>query len=118
MDEVALIKHCNLWPDENETKVPINQETAVQKFRYFVTENSTIMALLEEPLGNDQDMQPTVTSNIYIFFKTIFHSKKSLSIIFTALIRGPFGRHAWTMQVNIYLFIFIFNCKYINTNFS
>lgn len=77
LDEVALIKHCNLWPDGNETKIPINQEIAVQKFRYFVTENSTIMALLEEPLGNDQDPQPTVTS----------------------LIRGPFGRNAWTMQL-------------------
>lgn len=62
LDEVALIKHCNLWPEGNETRIPINQETAVQKFRYFVTENSTIMALLEEPLGNEQDPQPTVTS--------------------------------------------------------
>lgn len=36
-----------------------------------------MLALLEEPLGNDQDPQPTVT----------------------LLIRGPFGRHAWTMQL-------------------
>lgn len=36
-----------------------------------------MLAILEEPLGNDQDPQPTVT----------------------VLIRGPFGRHAWTMQL-------------------
>lgn len=53
------------------------RQSAVERFRYFVAENSTILALLEEPLGNDQDPQPTVT----------------------VLIRGPHGRHAWTMQL-------------------
>nr|XP_017030224.1 ral GTPase-activating protein subunit beta isoform X11 [Drosophila kikkawai] len=73
LDEVALMKHCN-------SMVPAaaaSSEQAIAKFKYFVTENSTILALLEEPLGNDQDPQPTVT----------------------LLIRGPFGRHAWTMQL-------------------
>ncbi|XP_063903676.1 ral GTPase-activating protein subunit beta isoform X3 [Zophobas morio] len=72
LDEVALLQHCNSWPT-NCT----DQATAVEKFRYFVTEGSVVLALLEEPLGNDQDPQPTVT----------------------ILIRGPFGRHAWTMQL-------------------
>ncbi|XP_037724043.1 ral GTPase-activating protein subunit beta isoform X15 [Drosophila subpulchrella] len=73
LDELALMKHCN-------SMVPAaaaSSEQAIAKFKYFVTENSTILALLEEPLGNDQDPQPTVT----------------------LLIRGPFGRHAWTMQL-------------------
>ncbi|XP_022233293.2 ral GTPase-activating protein subunit beta isoform X10 [Drosophila obscura] len=73
LDELALMKHCN-------SMVPAaaaSTEQAIAKFKYFVTENSTILALLEEPLGNDQDPQPTVT----------------------LLIRGPFGRHAWTMQL-------------------
>lgn len=72
LNEVALLKHCNLWPDNTNAA-----EDAIQHFRYFVAENSTILALLEEPLGNDQDPQPTVT----------------------VIIRGPFGRYAWTMQL-------------------
>ncbi|XP_065095232.1 ral GTPase-activating protein subunit beta isoform X6 [Ochlerotatus camptorhynchus] len=74
LDEVVLAKHSNT--NEEDTS-EINQEQAIRKFKYFVTENSTILALFEEPLGNDQDPQPTVT----------------------ILIRGPFGRHAWTMQL-------------------
>ncbi|XP_022914595.2 ral GTPase-activating protein subunit beta isoform X2 [Onthophagus taurus] len=72
LDEVSLLQHCNSWLGDGN-----NQEKAVEKFRYFVTEGSVMLALLEEPLGNDQDPQPTVT----------------------ILIRGPFGRHAWTMQL-------------------
>ncbi|XP_021703988.1 ral GTPase-activating protein subunit beta isoform X6 [Aedes aegypti] len=74
LDEVVLAKHSNTNGEETSE---INQEQAIRKFKYFVTENSTILALFEEPLGNDQDPQPTVT----------------------ILIRGPFGRHAWTMQL-------------------
>lgn len=73
LDEVALLKHCNSWPGGDH----LSRELAVDRFRYFVVEKSTLLALLEEPLGNDQDPQPTVT----------------------VLIRGPFGRHAWTMQL-------------------
>ncbi|XP_033225547.1 ral GTPase-activating protein subunit beta isoform X3 [Belonocnema kinseyi] len=72
LDEVSLLKHCNSWPGGR-----VARQTAVERFRYFVAENATILALLEEPLGNDQDPQPTVT----------------------VLIRGPFGRHAWTLQL-------------------
>lgn len=72
LDEMALLQHCNSCPTDCS-----NQEKAVEKFRYFVSEGSVMLALLEEPLGNDQDPQPTVT----------------------VLIRGPFGRHAWTMQL-------------------
>ncbi|XP_012944892.1 ral GTPase-activating protein subunit beta isoform X2 [Aplysia californica] len=46
-------------------------------FRYFVIDKSVIVGLLEQPLGNIEDPLPTVT----------------------ALIRGAFGRHAWTMQL-------------------
>ncbi|XP_021916328.1 ral GTPase-activating protein subunit beta isoform X3 [Zootermopsis nevadensis] len=73
LDEVALLRHCNSWPGGDN----LSRELAVDRFHYFVVENSTVLALLEEPLGNDQDPQPTVT----------------------VLIRGPFGRHAWTMQL-------------------
>jgi hypothetical protein len=70
LDEVTLIKHCN-------TGGNLTQDQAVQKFRYFVTENSTVLAILDEPLGNDQDPQPTVT----------------------LLMRTPHGRHTWTAQL-------------------
>ncbi|XP_055591582.1 ral GTPase-activating protein subunit beta isoform X3 [Uranotaenia lowii] len=74
LDEVVLVKHSNTTGEDTQD---ISQDQAIRKFKYFVTENSTILALFEEPLGNDQDPQPTVT----------------------ILIRGPFGRHAWTMQL-------------------
>ncbi|XP_017782958.1 PREDICTED: ral GTPase-activating protein subunit beta isoform X2 [Nicrophorus vespilloides] len=72
LDEASLLQHCNSWPNDCNS-----QEKTVERFRYFVAEGSIILALLEEPLGNDQDPQPTIT----------------------LLIRGPFGRHAWTMQL-------------------
>ncbi|KAL0278957.1 UNVERIFIED_CONTAM: hypothetical protein PYX00_000621 [Menopon gallinae] len=72
LDEMSLLKHCNSWPGTELDRV-----TACQRFKYFVVDNSILLALLEEPLGNDQDPQPTVT----------------------VIIRGPFGRHAWTMQL-------------------
>lgn len=70
LDEVTLIKHCN-------TGGNLTQDQAIQKFRYFVTENSTVLAILDEQLGNDQDPQPTVT----------------------LLMRTPHGRHTWTAQL-------------------
>lgn len=72
LDEKTLLQYCNSWNGSNFTP-----ESAIEHFRYFVTDNSIILALLEEHLGNDQDPQPTVT----------------------ALIRGPFGRNAWAMQL-------------------
>ncbi|ENN80658.1 hypothetical protein YQE_02924, partial [Dendroctonus ponderosae] len=72
LNEISLLRQCS---SSNATYKDLS--SAVEKFRYFVTEGSVMLALLEEPLGNDQDPQPTVT----------------------LLIRGPFGRHAWTMQL-------------------
>lgn len=78
LDEIALYKYCNSNPAESNS-ASITQEQAIQKFRYFVTENSTILALLEEPLGNDQDPQPTITCNL---------KKKSCYFIFIAINRA------------------------------
>lgn len=49
LDEVTLLQYCNSWPNNCS-----DQATAVERFRYFVTEGSVMLALLEEPLGNDQ----------------------------------------------------------------
>lgn len=69
LDEISLYKHCNSTPDAaGGDGGSVTHEQAIQKFKYFVTENSTILALLEEPLGNDQDPQPTVTCNFYFIF--------------------------------------------------
>lgn len=70
LDEITLIKHCN-------TGGNFTHDQAIQKFRYFVTENSTVLAILDEQLGNDQDPQPTVT----------------------LLMRTPHGRHTWNAQL-------------------
>ncbi|CAL9702539.1 unnamed protein product [Knipowitschia caucasica] len=65
----------------------LNEETLIRyarlsaagagNFRYFVLDNSVILATLEQPLGNEQNPSPSVT----------------------VLIRGTAGRHAWTMQL-------------------
>ncbi|XP_064603525.1 ral GTPase-activating protein subunit beta-like isoform X2 [Liolophura sinensis] len=67
LDEKALLKCARGSTSEDQPS----------QFRYFVLDNSIIIGLLEQPLGNVEDPLPTVT----------------------ALIRGPFGRHAWTMQL-------------------
>ncbi|GAB6026097.1 hypothetical protein CHUAL_012300 [Chamberlinius hualienensis] len=73
LDEESLLCYCNSWNASRST----NREIAVKSFKYYMIDNSVIVALLEQPLGNDQDPQPTVT----------------------VLIRGQFGRHAWAMQL-------------------
>ena len=42
----------------------VSPRTAVQAFRYFVIDQSVVLGVLEESLGNSQDPQPTVTSII------------------------------------------------------
>lgn len=70
LDEQALIGQCS--------NGNANMARPTDRFRYFMLEGAAVLlALLEEPLGNDQDPQPTIT----------------------LLLRGPFGRHAWTMQL-------------------
>ncbi|KAF8763641.1 Ral GTPase-activating protein subunit beta like protein [Argiope bruennichi] len=72
LDEKSLLQQCKNLDDDQLTK-----EEVVKHFRYFALGNSIILALLEQHLGNEQDPQPTLT----------------------ALIRGPFGRHAWCVQL-------------------
>ncbi|XP_055857652.1 ral GTPase-activating protein subunit beta isoform X4 [Episyrphus balteatus] len=72
LDEVRLVKFCNSVDAKTVTT-----EQAIQKFKYFVTENNSILALLEEPLGNVEDPQPSLT----------------------LLLRSPFGRHVWNLQM-------------------
>lgn len=56
LDEVSLLRHCNSWPTGGGGPAASSRAAAVQQFRYFVLENSTVLALLEEPLGNDEGM--------------------------------------------------------------
>lgn len=72
LDEANLVMQCNSWNGEE-----ISTVDAVQAFRYFVIDQSVILGILEEPLGNDQDPQPTVT----------------------VLIRCPSNKAAWTLQL-------------------
>lgn len=67
LDEITLIKHCNsLSTDNVEYK-----SHAISKFRYFVLENSIILALFEEPLGNNQGKNYSVYSIDIV--KTIYY---------------------------------------------
>ncbi|XP_059508671.1 ral GTPase-activating protein subunit beta isoform X2 [Stegostoma tigrinum] len=69
---------CSLLNEETLIKYSRLTSTSKNHFRYFVLDNSIILAMLEQPLGNDQNPCPSVT----------------------ALIRGMSGRHAWTMQLH------------------
>ncbi|XP_078410947.1 ral GTPase-activating protein subunit beta isoform X5 [Cetorhinus maximus] len=68
---------CSLLNEETLIKYSRLTSTSKNHFRYFVLDNSIILAMLEQPLGNDQNPCPSVT----------------------VLIRGMSGRHAWTMQL-------------------
>ncbi|XP_015220104.1 ral GTPase-activating protein subunit beta isoform X4 [Lepisosteus oculatus] len=69
---------CSLLNEDTLIKYSRLSSTTRHNFRYFVLDNSVILAMLEQPLGNEQtDPCPSVT----------------------VLIRGMSGRHAWTMQL-------------------
>ncbi|XP_016107340.1 ral GTPase-activating protein subunit beta [Sinocyclocheilus grahami] len=68
---------CSLLNEDTLIKYSQLTSTSHSNFRYFVLDNSVILAMLEQPLGNEQNPSPSVTM----------------------LIRGMSGRHAWTMQL-------------------
>ncbi|XP_069035767.1 ral GTPase-activating protein subunit beta isoform X6 [Lepisosteus oculatus] len=68
---------CSLLNEDTLIKYSRLSSTTRHNFRYFVLDNSVILAMLEQPLGNEQNPCPSVT----------------------VLIRGMSGRHAWTMQL-------------------
>ena len=72
LDESSLLMQCSSWAGDRMTSAE-----AVQAFRYFVIDQSVILGILEEPLGNEQDPQPTVT----------------------VLIRCGSNKAAWTLQL-------------------
>uniref|UniRef100_A0A3P9P8E5 Ral GTPase-activating protein subunit beta n=1 Tax=Poecilia reticulata TaxID=8081 RepID=A0A3P9P8E5_POERE len=67
---------CSLLNEDTLIRYARLSATGATNFRYFVLDNSVILAMLEQPLGNEQNPSPSVT----------------------VLIRGTAGRHAWTMQ--------------------
>ncbi|CAG0914457.1 unnamed protein product [Notodromas monacha] len=82
LDEETLLSYLLMSRHHMElgnTEFSFTKSAAVKHFRYFALDNSTILALLEEPIKNEQDPQPSIS----------------------VLIRGPFGRFAWTMQLRL-----------------
>ncbi|XP_059483480.1 ral GTPase-activating protein subunit beta isoform X11 [Neocloeon triangulifer] len=69
LDEVSLIKYCK--------GEDVKKEKAIEWFRYFIVDNHILLALLEEPLGNDPDPVPTIT----------------------AIVRNSFGRYLWHFEL-------------------
>ncbi|XP_038075013.1 ral GTPase-activating protein subunit beta-like isoform X2 [Patiria miniata] len=70
LDEQSLLKYSTDTSSRNTPHQPT--------FRYFVLENTTLMAVLERPVTeNGGEILPTVTT----------------------VIRGPTGRHVWTMKL-------------------
>ncbi|XP_035238591.1 ral GTPase-activating protein subunit beta-like isoform X4 [Anguilla anguilla] len=70
---------CSLLNEDTLIRCSRLSATGRSNFRYFVLDSSVILAMLEQPLGNEQtDPCPSLT----------------------VLIRGTSGRHAWTMQLH------------------
>uniref|UniRef100_A0A672ZXR0 Rap-GAP domain-containing protein n=1 Tax=Sphaeramia orbicularis TaxID=375764 RepID=A0A672ZXR0_9TELE len=57
-------------------------DSSVKRFRYFVVDGSVILAMLEKPQNTDLSDQASCPS-------------------LTVLIRGPSGRHSWTLQLHL-----------------
>ncbi|TRY57786.1 hypothetical protein DNTS_012048 [Danionella cerebrum] len=68
---------CSLLNEDTLIRYSRLTSSSHSNFRYFVLDNSVILAMLEQPLGNEQNPCPSITM----------------------LIRGVSGRHAWTMQL-------------------
>ncbi|KAL1021288.1 hypothetical protein UPYG_G00011250 [Umbra pygmaea] len=68
---------CSLLNEDTLIRYARLSATGPSNFRYYVLDNSVILAMLEQPLGNEQNPSPSIT----------------------VLIRGMSGRHAWTMQL-------------------
>ena len=96
LDEVSLLQHCNSL---NGEILPMSE--AVQNFRYFVVDNSTIMAILEEPLGNEQVREDKVGSFVLdqLKLKRGLLSLQDPQPMVTVLLRTCSNRSAWTMQL-------------------
>ena len=73
LGEQELAAHCHALARDQE----LSHAEAVKAFRYFVIDQSVILGILEEPLGNSEDLQPTVT----------------------VLVRCPSNKAAWTLQL-------------------
>ncbi|KAJ8257305.1 hypothetical protein GJAV_G00184170 [Gymnothorax javanicus] len=69
---------CSLLNEDTLIRCSRLSATERNNFRYFVLDNSVILGMLEQPLGNEQNPCPSLT----------------------VLIRGASGRHAWTMQLH------------------
>ncbi|KAL1137760.1 hypothetical protein AAG570_009456 [Ranatra chinensis] len=70
VDEATLLKLSN-------PARPTTPDPRITSFKYFVLHNNTVLALLEDALGNHQEPQPEIN----------------------VILRGGFGRHAWSFQL-------------------
>ena len=83
LDEASLLRHCNklIGPDGDENVVAMSE--AIQNYRYFVIDSSTVLALLEEPLCTNHPES---------------HLQQQGAMV-SVLLRTFAGRAAWTMQL-------------------
>ncbi|XP_071374651.1 ral GTPase-activating protein subunit beta-like isoform X1 [Centroberyx affinis] len=69
---------CSLLNEDTLIGCTSLSDNSRRKFRYFVLDNSVILAMLEQPLGNEQTPCPSLT----------------------LLIRGLSGRNVWSLQLH------------------
>ncbi|CAB4060650.1 unnamed protein product [Lepeophtheirus salmonis] len=75
MNEVSCLQHLNNLP--NSTASSLTMEEAIKHYRYFVVDNSVIVAILEESFNDMEERIPSVT----------------------LLLRCSSGRFAWSSQL-------------------
>lgn len=104
---------CSLLNEDTLIRYARLGATGASNFRYFVLDNSVILAMLEQPLGNEQSQQFISFFFSYILNISKNHPRMSVKLnglwpsslmtdpspSVTVLIRGTAGRHAWTMQL-------------------
>lgn len=61
---------CSLLNEDTLIRYARLSATGASNFRYFVLDNSVILAMLEQPLGNEQSQLTVIF--ILIFFLNIF----------------------------------------------
>lgn len=59
---------CSLLNEDTLIRYARLSATGASNFRYFVLDNSVILAMLEQPLGNEQSQLTVIFILIFFFF--------------------------------------------------
>lgn len=67
---------CSLLNEDTLIRYARLSATGASNFRYFVLDNSVILAMLEQPLGNEQSQWLAVVILMYLFICEVWNNSE------------------------------------------